>query len=98
MQYLKRELRKHKEEFSYLIGGVNAGTNEKRTLIIKPNETKEDWKQLSNKIYKSKQEVLAQVRELETKVSVNSDITIILQELEVSISECKILLTKKVNQ
>lgn len=98
MQYLKRELRKHKEEFSELIGGVNAGTNEKRTLIIKPNETKEDWKQLSNKIYKSKQEVLAQVRELETKVSVNSDITIILQELEVSISECKILLTKKVNQ
>jgi hypothetical protein len=37
------------------MNGVNAGTNETKTFIIKPNETKEDWKSLSTKINKFKQ-------------------------------------------
>lgn len=40
------------------------GTNEKRTLIIKPNENKEDWKDLSHKIYKTRQEVIGMVKDL----------------------------------
>ena len=61
---LKRDHKKLREEFSELIGGINVGTNEKRTLIIKPNENKEDWKDLSHKIYKTRQEVIGMVKDL----------------------------------
>jgi hypothetical protein len=51
-----------REEFDELIQGVNNGTNETKTYIIKPNETKEDWKTLSVKIYKAKQEMQANIK------------------------------------
>ena len=55
LSHLKKDHKKLKEQFNQLIGGINTGTNEKRTLIIKPNENKEDWKNLSQKIYKTRQ-------------------------------------------
>ena len=47
-----------------MVGGINVGTNEKRTLVIKPNENKEDWKDLSHKIFKTRHEILSMVKEL----------------------------------
>ena len=34
---------------------INTGGNQTRTLVIKPNENKEDWKTLSMKMYKLRQ-------------------------------------------
>lgn len=38
-----------------MIGSLNNGTGETRTLVIKANENKEDWKEVTQKIYKLRQ-------------------------------------------
>ncbi len=62
------------------MNGVNTGNNETRTLGIKPNETKEDWKNLSQKIYKAKQEMMSAVREMDNKIIANNDFIVTLND------------------
>ena len=40
---------------------------------------------------------MSAVKELENKIVTNNDIVVIIQDLELSMRECKILLNKKVN-
>lgn len=68
----RKDLKKLRDEFDYLMAGVNSGTHETKTLIIKPNETKDDWKSLSTKMTKLKQEVTYQIKELEGKITANN--------------------------
>jgi peptidoglycan hydrolase CwlO-like protein len=58
----KNELKKLREEFEEFTFGVNTGTNEIKTILIKPNENKEDWKSLSTKMQKLKMDVQSGIR------------------------------------
>lgn len=92
----RREVKKLREELESFAAGVNAGSHEVKTYVIKPNENKEDWKSLSTKMYKLKMELQAGVRELEGKIVTNNDMVVVLNQLEVGIEECRLLIRKKV--
>jgi hypothetical protein len=61
---LKRELTKLREDFEEFAFGVNTNPGEIKTVVIKPNENKEDWKILSTKIYKLKMEMQSGLRDM----------------------------------
>lgn len=79
------------------MAGVNSGSHETKTFVIKPNETKEDWKSLSTKISKLRQELISQVKDLEGRITANNELSVILNGFEVGIEECKILIKKKLD-
>lgn len=68
------------------MGDLNTGTGETRTLVIKANQNKDDWKDVTHKIYKLRQQLLSYVKDLESKINLNNDMTVVIQELEVGIS------------
>lgn len=43
-----------------------------RTVVIKPNENKEDWKSLSTKMQRLRSEMQAGLREVEGKVATSN--------------------------
>ena len=61
---VKRELTRLRGEFEDFAFGVNTSSGDVKTVVIKPNENKEDWKILSTKIYKLKMELHSGMREM----------------------------------
>lgn len=93
---VKRELAKLRQDFNEFAWGVNTTSGEVKTVVIKPNENKEDWKILSTKMYKLRMELQAGLRDLQGKIATNNDMVVVLNGLEVGIEECRLLLKRKV--
>lgn len=81
VQSLERDLKRLKQDFEEFIYGVNIGSNETKTYIIKPNENKQDWKSLSTKIYKTKMELQSSIKDLENKIATNNDVVVVVNNL-----------------
>ena len=74
---------------------INTGGNEVKTILIKPNENKEDWKNLSTKMHRLRMELQANVRELEGKIVASNEIGVTVGNLRVELEECKLILRRK---
>ena len=75
---------------------INTGQGEKTTILIKPNETKEDWKSLSIKMHKLKLDLTGSMREMESKIVANNEIGVSVQQLEAGMEEFRLMLRRKV--
>ena len=93
---IKRQLTKLRCEFEDFAFGVNTNPGETKTVVIKPNQNKEDWKILSTKIYKLKMEVTSGLRDMENKITANNDMVVVLNSLQTGIEECRLLMKRKV--
>lgn len=67
-----------------------------RTVVIKPNENKEDWKTLSTKMQRLRSELQAGLREVEGKVATSNEVAAGLGQMEAAIEEVRLLLRRKV--
>lgn len=67
-----------------------------RTVVIKPNENKEDWKTLSTKMQRLRSELQAGLKEVEGKVATSNEVAAGLGQMEAAIEEVRLLLRRKV--